>query len=176
MTGECRLDDDGHGEMIAIEAGDKPQALWLRPGIVYDGDVVRAEPGVWITYQEHYMHSDLAGPVLLTPEVWDQLVRAMSKRLRAQGRSRIMKRIRRWLDTRRARKAAFGAGHDTVMHRAADEVMEKRLHPDRDAFDLARRFVHQRPQAPGFRAEADAEIKAATEGLGEDPPHGGQAR
>lgn len=83
-NGKCRLDDDGIGEIIAIEAGDQPQALWLRPGIVYDRNVVRAEPGIWITYQEHYMHSGMTGPVLLTPRVWHQLTRAVNSRLSDQ--------------------------------------------------------------------------------------------
>lgn len=80
---ECRLDDDGSpsDQIIAVEAGNDPQALWMRVGPVWDGDEVRDEPGVWIEWQDRYMASSLAGPILLTPAVWRELVQAVEWRL-----------------------------------------------------------------------------------------------
>ena len=80
---ECYLDDDGFGpEVHAVEAGDDPQALCVRVGPVFYEDGMAEEPGVWIEYQERHMRGPLTGPVLLTPDVWRQLNRAVERRLR----------------------------------------------------------------------------------------------
>lgn len=88
-----RLDDDGGSCVIAIEAGDSAQSLWVRVGPIYDGATPRPEPGVWVEYQQRHMASPLLGPILLTPAAWRQLNRAVETRLR---RTRC-RRIRRWL-------------------------------------------------------------------------------
>jgi hypothetical protein len=81
MTEKCRLDDDGLGpEVHAIEAGKDPQALLVRVGPVFYEDRP-AEIGVWIEYQHHYSKSSLFGPVLLTPQVWQELVKSVQSRL-----------------------------------------------------------------------------------------------
>jgi hypothetical protein len=77
----CRLDDDGGPEVVAVEAGGQPQALWVRVGAVFDGGGQRDKPGVWIDYQDHYLQGPIAGPVLLTPAVWRELNRAVERRL-----------------------------------------------------------------------------------------------
>lgn len=86
--GECFLDDDGSlsGEFIAVEAGDEPQALWVRVGSVWDDGQPRTEPGVWISWQDEYMNSSMGGPVLLTPAVWRELAHAVEWRLRRKER------------------------------------------------------------------------------------------
>jgi hypothetical protein len=74
---DARLEDDGGPEVIAIER-DGDQALWVRVGPVFDERGQEDRPGIWIAYQEHYMASDLQGPVLLTEKVWDLLVDAVA--------------------------------------------------------------------------------------------------
>lgn len=79
---KCRLDDDGAPEVVAIEAGEDPQALWVRVGPVYDhATVERKKPGIWIQYQGNHMASDMQGPILLTPKVWQRLVQAVGDNL-----------------------------------------------------------------------------------------------
>jgi hypothetical protein len=86
---KCRLDDDGSPQVVVIEAGEDPQALWVRVGPVYDTvqlngfekTVQRKRPGIWIEYQSNHMASDLSGPVLLTPKVWRKLVKAVEEGL-----------------------------------------------------------------------------------------------
>jgi hypothetical protein len=93
--GDCRLEDDGgrSSEMLLVEAGDEPQALWVRVGPVFEaGGVRRREPGVWLSYQEDYMAGPLTGPVLITPAVWRELERAMRWRLRRRGWCRWLRR------------------------------------------------------------------------------------
>lgn len=92
---KCFLVDDGGPEMIVVEEGDDPQALWVRVGPVFDDNVERCVPGVWICWQDRYMESPLGGPVLLTPEVWRELARAVERRLRRREppRKRIMRRL-----------------------------------------------------------------------------------
>jgi hypothetical protein len=90
MTGECFLEDDGYlsSPVIAVEEqgpeGVSRQALWVRAGPVFRGNVPQGEPGVWIEYQDQYMGSPLEGPVLLTPAVWRQLAQAVEDRLSAR--------------------------------------------------------------------------------------------
>jgi len=82
---DCYLDDDGGPEVAAIEAatGDcKPQALCVRVGPVFFQDGEAREPGIWVEYQEAWMASPLCGPVLLTPEVWRELNKAVERRLK----------------------------------------------------------------------------------------------
>ncbi len=82
------LKDDGGPEIVAIEAGDKPASLWIRVGPVWDDDRKRDEPGVWICYQQRHMATPPAGPVLLTPADWRELVVAVERRLRERRRRR----------------------------------------------------------------------------------------
>jgi hypothetical protein len=84
---DCFLEDDGFlsADVIAAE-GQGPedvtrQALWVRVGHVFHGSQPQDEAGVWVHYQERYMGSPLAGPVLLTPAVWRQLAQAIEDRL-----------------------------------------------------------------------------------------------
>ena len=81
----CHLKDDGAPEVIAIEAGSEPQALWVRVGPVFANGKQQDEPGVWICYQEKHTASGLEGPVLLTPQVWRELAAAVEKRLQDKG-------------------------------------------------------------------------------------------
>jgi hypothetical protein len=87
---EARIDDDGFSSapVIAIEAsgpdGEPGQALWIRVGPVYYGESEPRELGVWISYQEWHMASGLQGPVLLPPDVWDELAAAVARRLRSK--------------------------------------------------------------------------------------------
>jgi hypothetical protein len=90
MTSErCCLIDDGSSQLIAVEDADeaveKPQALWVRVGMVYDGGVRRDEPGIWVEYQERYMAAPLSGSVLLTPALWEELANAVDERLSRNG-------------------------------------------------------------------------------------------
>lgn len=96
--GDCFLEDDGYpsGEIIAVEAGDDPQALWVRVGLVFDDDHIRDEPGVWIGWQDGYMKSNLIGPILLTPAAWRELASAVEWRLR--------RKEKRWRIPGRGRK------------------------------------------------------------------------
>lgn len=64
------LEDDGGPQVIAVEDGGEPQALWVRV------------PGIWIEYQERHRGSALAGPVLLSPDTWRKLNKAVEERLR----------------------------------------------------------------------------------------------
>lgn len=88
---ECRVDDDGGPEIVAIEAGepdlgDEPQSLWVRVGPVFGPDGAHwDEPGVWICYQEKHMAGPQQGPVLLTPAVWRELNTAVEERLADRG-------------------------------------------------------------------------------------------
>lgn len=86
MTDECHVEDDGSlsAEVIAVEEQGPDchrQALWVRVGYVFRGNEAQDEPGVWVSYQEEYMGSPLAGPVLLTPAAWRELAQAIEDRL-----------------------------------------------------------------------------------------------
>lgn len=59
---------------------DGDQALWIRIGPVFTNNVQEPDPGVWISYQEHYMASLLQGPLLLTRGLWNQLKDAVEAR------------------------------------------------------------------------------------------------
>jgi hypothetical protein len=82
---ECWAQDDGI-QVTAVEAvlaGMTPQSLWIRVGPVYGpGSVVQQEPGIWISYQEAHLSGPLYGPVLLTPEVWNEIAVAVERRIR----------------------------------------------------------------------------------------------
>lgn len=78
------LDDNGGPEVHAVEDADSSghrQGLLVRVGPVFHENKQDPEPGIWIEYQEEYMKSDLAGPVLLTPQTWRELTRAVQHRL-----------------------------------------------------------------------------------------------
>lgn len=51
-------------------------------GPVFTDNVQESEPGIWISYQEHYMASPLQGSLLLTRELWVQLKDAIDARLK----------------------------------------------------------------------------------------------
>lgn len=82
--GECRLQDHGglSADVMAVEAGSRPQALWVAVRPAWHGDVQDKAPSVWICLQDVYMGSGLNGPVMLAPEVWRQLAAAVEWRLR----------------------------------------------------------------------------------------------
>lgn len=87
----CHLDDDQmpSGEILAVEEADSSghrQSLWVRVGPVWYGDKQDPDPRVWICYQEEHMGGPLAGPVMLTPEVWKQLTEAVAWRLKRKKR------------------------------------------------------------------------------------------
>lgn len=88
MNPDCHLDNDGGPEVIAVEEiapVGRRQSLWVRVGPVFYGHERAAEPGVWITYQEDHMSSGMTGPVLLTPQVWRELSKAVEERLNRYG-------------------------------------------------------------------------------------------
>lgn len=89
---ECYLDDDELSpQVIAVEATDTQghrQSLWIHVGPVFYGDSQSEEPGIWIEYQEEHMKSPLAGPVLLTPKVWHQLVKSINRDIKRKRRKR----------------------------------------------------------------------------------------
>jgi hypothetical protein len=79
----CYLDDDGGAEVHAVEAAPEEvhrQALLVRVGPVFCEDRP-PRTGVWIEYSPSYQLSVPEGPVLLTPEVWQQLNAAVEQRL-----------------------------------------------------------------------------------------------
>jgi hypothetical protein len=90
----CFVVDDGGPQFIVVEADDggsvginiDRQALWVRVEPVFDGDVERDEPGVWVNYQESYLAGSLTGSVLLTPRVWRQLVHLVAEKLNVYNR------------------------------------------------------------------------------------------
>lgn len=97
---ECHIDDDGGSIVIAIEAPDSSghrQSLWFRVGMVFYGDDVADEPGVWVEYQEEHNSSSMAGPILITPEVWKQLSHAVNHRISRYAKwRRYARRVRLW--------------------------------------------------------------------------------
>jgi hypothetical protein len=83
-----RLEDDGGPQVDAVEevlAGMSPQAITIRIGPVFDNGKKRGEPGVWVEYQESYRRCLPAGPVLLTPALWEELANAVDERLSRNG-------------------------------------------------------------------------------------------
>ncbi len=86
VNDECYLEDDGGQStyLFAVEAagsqGDR-QSLWVRVGPVWYDDETTG-PVVWIEYQEQHMGAaPMAGPVMLTPQVWRELAGAVEQRL-----------------------------------------------------------------------------------------------
>ena len=91
---DCYLEDDGGPMVIAIEAGGAGvtrQSVHVRVGPVFYDDRTDDE-GIWIEYQEAYMNSPSPGPVLLTPAVWQEMSRAVSRRLRKDRVRRLLAR------------------------------------------------------------------------------------
>lgn len=84
--GEARLEDDGGPGVFAVEEAEVPGSLFVRVGPVYDNFDVRKEPGIWIEYMPEHMNSGYQGPLLLTPKVWRELVRAVDSRLQRRGK------------------------------------------------------------------------------------------
>lgn len=83
MEDQCRLEDDGYrsSDFIVVEAGRKPQALWIGVRPVFTGNEPTPEPMVQVCLQYEFMSDSLHGPVFIEPEVWDQLVKAVRWRL-----------------------------------------------------------------------------------------------
>jgi hypothetical protein len=109
MGEDCHLDDDGGPEVYAVEATDgycHRQSLHIRVGPVFHGGEEAAEPGVWVEYQEEHLKCLPAGPVLLTPEVWRELNKAVEARLGRKGygkwRTRLHGVMRRMSSTMRS--------------------------------------------------------------------------
>lgn len=78
--------------MEAVPEGvacEPPQALGVRVGPVFYDDGRPPETGVWIDYQEAWQLCLPSGPVLLTPQVWRELNRAVEKRLRKRRKRRF---------------------------------------------------------------------------------------
>ncbi len=103
---DCFLEDDGGPEFVAVEAvpegGDvKPQALWVLARRPFHGPVQAREPVLWVTYQPRYMASERYGDVMLTPEVWRQLNRAVEREVRKLRRAQ---RRRRFWPTRKGKE------------------------------------------------------------------------
>jgi hypothetical protein len=89
MDDDCYLDDDGGPEVQAVEAVDPPghrQSLHVRVGPVFHEGGKPETLGVWIEYQNEHGMCIPQGPVLLTPEVWRELARAVDKRLKRKRR------------------------------------------------------------------------------------------
>lgn len=86
LDGLCQLEDDGFGpEVTVIEAAGSDghrQALCVRIGPVFSGSDEESAPGIWVEYQPKYQASAVLGPVLLTAATWNDLDRAVKRRLR----------------------------------------------------------------------------------------------
>jgi hypothetical protein len=85
---DARLEDDSGPGVYAVEEADTPASLFVRVGPVYDGVTgqLRRQPGVWIEYMTEHMNSSCSAPMLLTPQVWYQLAKAVDKRLQRRSR------------------------------------------------------------------------------------------
>jgi hypothetical protein len=91
---ECYLDDDGGPLVSAVEAADPGghrQSLHVRTGPAFYGNQAGG-PVVWIEYQPEHEKSPAMGPVLLIPEVWRELNRAVEQRLREREKMQGKKR------------------------------------------------------------------------------------
>jgi hypothetical protein len=94
------LDDDCGPLVIAVEAEQSDgsqQSLWVRVGPVFCDGVQADEPGVWVCYQKQHEMSDVAGPVLIPPNVWRQLVKAVELRIRERETPRRLRVLHRLL-------------------------------------------------------------------------------
>lgn len=87
----CHVIDDGGPSYAVVEAGDDDldvHPLWVHVGPVFADGKEQDEPGVWIKYQESYLAGPLSGPVLLTPQVWNQLAKLVAEKLSTAYRVR----------------------------------------------------------------------------------------
>jgi hypothetical protein len=73
------LVDDGGPEVTVL---DSRQALSVRVGPIWRNGEALPWPGVWVTYQPEWLHSDVQGPVLIDPGTWRQLNRHVCRKLR----------------------------------------------------------------------------------------------
>jgi hypothetical protein len=127
----CHLVDDGSSQLIAVEAADsncdEPQALWVRVGVVYDKGEARAEPGIWVNYQERYMAGPLAGIVLLTPAVWAELTAAVDELLSSRG---MVTRTDKFMRAVRAVHAKYKAGQAeiTLLEHENEQLKQELAH------------------------------------------------
>lgn len=95
-----RLDDDGLSPEVTVvedegSNGGSRQALMIRVGLVFHDGEPDADPGIWVEYQQEYMSSPLAGPVLIDVVTWRELSRSVSRRLRHWRRRRLRDHWRR---------------------------------------------------------------------------------
>ena len=66
--------DDGSCFEVVDSAG---QHLFFRVGMVFTDGSNKPDrtPGVWIDFQEHYMHSPITGCLLLSPETFEAITK-----------------------------------------------------------------------------------------------------
>jgi hypothetical protein len=83
-----------HGEVtfydgtMAQVVDSEGVTLWARVGMVFHGNKVDKEPGVWLQFQSKFMASELEGPVLLSMKTWNQLTRLFNKKANRQRRKK----------------------------------------------------------------------------------------
>jgi hypothetical protein len=65
-----RIVEDGTIMQIVESEG---QMVGVRVGSVFRKDGEAKEPGIWIEFQELYMHSPMHGPLLLSKSTWREL-------------------------------------------------------------------------------------------------------
>ncbi len=88
---ECFVEDDGV-VVTAVEAAGSQghrQSLEIRVGPVYYRDGPDGV-GVWVSYQEEFLRSPEQGPVLLTPDAWRELSRAVNHHLNRKTRPSVL--------------------------------------------------------------------------------------
>lgn len=64
-------EDDG---FVFETIDSEGQKLEFRIGMVFHGDEVADEDGIWIEYQEHFQQSESVGPILLSPRTFEKLI------------------------------------------------------------------------------------------------------
>lgn len=87
MPDEQLISDEG-SQVVFIEAapeGVNRGALYVRVGPVFDQNIPRPEPGVWVDYQEGYLKTGMHGPVLFSPASWREMVLEVEQRLQDRG-------------------------------------------------------------------------------------------
>lgn len=79
------------GSMMTVDESED-QRLWIRVGMVFHGNKVQRQPGIWISYQEKALESKLQGPVLISPSIWRRVNRAVEQHLEGWGKPRSDRR------------------------------------------------------------------------------------
>ena len=77
---------DGLDDTEIVVVDSEQQALWFRVGLVNTDGKPDKIPGIWILYQNPYMAGPTQGPVLLSPEIWEQIVNEINQRLEEWGK------------------------------------------------------------------------------------------